>query len=143
MTKLTRRGFIKVSTHALLSLSGLLGLGGLLRFFSFHPNPAAPSEFDLGDVSNFPVGSRTIRADIPAVIFNKEGEILAYSLACTHLGCTVEWDEENAGFVCPCHGSKYDAQGLVIQGPAQRPLRKLRVELLEDKSLKLYTRDGS
>jgi nitrite reductase/ring-hydroxylating ferredoxin subunit len=141
MKQLTRRDFVKLSTHALFGLSGLLGLGGLLRFFSFHPSPAQPTEFDLGSIDDYPVGSRTLRDDIPAIIYNKDGEIRAVSLTCSHLGCMVEGEEKSDGFTCPCHGSRYDAEGNVVEGPAQKPLRKLRVELLEDQSLKLYTRE--
>jgi cytochrome b6-f complex iron-sulfur subunit len=41
---------------------------------------------------------------------------------CTHLGCTVEWQSTQNRFVCPCHGSQYDAQGRVVRGPARRSL---------------------
>jgi cytochrome b6-f complex iron-sulfur subunit len=41
---------------------------------------------------------------------------------CTHLGCTVPWNAEQNRFVCPCHGSQYDAEGRVLQGPAARSL---------------------
>lgn len=41
---------------------------------------------------------------------------------CTHLGCTVQWKAAKNRFVCPCHGSQYDAAGRVVQGPAQRAL---------------------
>jgi len=41
---------------------------------------------------------------------------------CTHLGCTVEWQAEQTQFVCPCHGSRYDAEGRVTHGPAARSL---------------------
>lgn len=139
MNKLSRRDFIKLSTHALFGLSSLLGLGGLIRYFSFLPAPESPTEYDLGDAANYPAGSRTIRRDIPAVIDNRDGVIVAYGLTCTHLGCIVEEDRD--GFACPCHGSLYDADGAVLQGPAQKPLKKLRVEVLENNSLKLYTRD--
>lgn len=139
MNKLSRRDFIKLSTHTLFGLSGLLGLGGLIRYFSFLPAPESPTEYDLGDAANYPAGSRTIRRDIPAVIDNRDGVIVAYGLTCTHLGCIVEEDRD--GFACPCHGSLYDADGAVLQGPAQKPLKKLRVEVLENNSLKLYTRD--
>jgi len=46
--------------------------------------------------------------------------IRAMSAICTHLGCTVgrvEW-----GYQCPCHGSKFDAAGRVLRGPAPKPL---------------------
>jgi cytochrome b6-f complex iron-sulfur subunit len=138
-TRMSRRDFVKLSTHALFGLSGLLGLGGLVRFFSYLPDPGPPTEFDLGDIAGYPIGSRTIRSDIPAVIYNRAGEIVAYSLICTHLGCTIE--EDGNGFACPCHGSRFDANGMVLKSPAQKPLKKLRVELLEDHTLRLHTRE--
>jgi cytochrome b6-f complex iron-sulfur subunit len=137
-TPLSRRDFVKLSTNALFGLGGLLSLGGLVRYFSYLPDPGPPTEFDLGDISNFPVGSRTVRDDIPAVIYNRDGEIAAYSLICTHLGCTIEADGD--GFACPCHGSRFDRNGTVLKSPASKPLKKLRVDLLEDNALRLYTR---
>ena len=137
MNKLSRRDFIKLSTNALFGLGGLLGLGGLVRYFSYYP-PEAPVEFDLGDIANFPVGSHTIRSDIPAIIYNVDGEIIACSLVCTHLGCTVA--ESATGFDCPCHGSRFDENGNVLAGPAQKPLKTLRVEILEGGMLKLHTK---
>jgi Rieske Fe-S protein len=134
MKNLSRRDFLKFSTNVLFGLSGLIGLGGLLRYFSYYP-PEAPVEFDLGDSANFPVGSRTVRSDIPAVIVNRGGEISAYSLVCTHLGCTVA--ESPSGFDCPCHGSRFDENGNVLAGPAQKRLKKLSVKILEDGALKL------
>jgi cytochrome b6-f complex iron-sulfur subunit len=134
----TRRDFLKLITNALFGLSGLLGLGSLARFFSYQPDPGPPTEFDLGDAGIFPSGSRTLRLDIPAVIYNTENEYAAYSLTCTHLGCTVEEDGE--GFACPCHDSRFGGDGMVLAGPAKKPLRKLRVELMEDNTLRLYTK---
>lgn len=134
----TRRDFLKLITNVLFGLSGLLGLGGLARFFSYQPNQGPPTEFDLGEIANFPANSRTLRPDIPAVIYNNGGEYVAYSLTCTHLGCTVEEDGE--GFACPCHGSRFDRDGLVLAGPAKKPLRQLRVEVMEDNTLRLYTK---
>ena len=136
---LSRRDFIKLSTNALFGLGGLLGLGGLIRYFSYLPDPGPPTEFDLGDIAGYPVGSRTIRSDIPVVIYNRAGEFVAYSLICTHLGCTIEQDGDE--FACPCHGSRFGRHGVMLQGPAQKPLKKLRVEVLEDNTLRLHTRD--
>ena len=137
MNKLSRRDFLKLSTNALFGLSGLLGLGGLIRYFNYYP-PEAPVEFDLGNISNYPAGSRTVCSDIPAVIFNRDGKIVAQSLVCTHLGCTVA--ESATGFDCPCHGSRFDQDGNVLAGPAQKPLKNLRVEILEGGKLKLHTK---
>lgn len=137
MENTSRRDFLKLITNALFALGGLLGLGGLIRFLSYKPDPGPPSEFDLGEAMYFLPNSRTIRPDIPAAIYHKSGEYSAINLSCTHLGCTVEEDGE--GYLCPCHGSRYNQAGLVLQGPAKQPLRPLRVEKMEDNTLRLYT----
>lgn len=51
----------------------------------------------------------------------------AIGTTCTHLGCTVAWKADQNRFVCPCHGSQYDNQGRVVQGPARRDLGLLTV----------------
>lgn len=134
----SRRDFLKITTKFLFGLAGLLGLGGLVRFFSYQPDPGPPTEFNLGDANDFPPGSRTILPDIPAVIYNNSEALTAYSLTCTHLGCTIEPDGEE-DFACPCHGSRYTKIGSVLKGPANKPLRKLRLETLGDHTLRLYT----
>jgi Rieske Fe-S protein len=48
------------------------------------------------------------------------------SLQCPHLGCTVHRDEEAKGFVCPCHGSRFDERGRRVAGPAAKDLRRAR-----------------
>jgi len=134
--RLSRRDFIKISTNALLGLGGVLGLAGLFRYFSFQPDPGTPKEWDLGDPAAFPIGSRTERRDIPAVIYNRDGKIVAFSLTCTHLGCTV--DDDDKEFSCPCHGSRFDQDGQVIEGPAQKALNPLRVEISEGNILRIH-----
>jgi Rieske Fe-S protein len=139
-SSLSRRDFIKLSVKFLFGLGGLISLGGLVRFLGYQSNPDLPSEFNLGAASGYPIDSHTVKADIPAVIYNNTGEITAYSLTCTHLGCMVEADGES--FACPCHGSRFSKDGEVLNGPAQKPLRRLRVEVQEDQTVKLYTGKG-
>ena len=52
----------------------------------------------------------------------KDGAFLAISPICTHLGCTITWDEEKQKFICPCHGSTFNMVGEVLSSPATRPL---------------------
>jgi len=51
-----------------------------------------------------------------------DGGFLALDRTCTHLGCTVPWNPEQARFDCPCHASSFDITGAVLAPPAPRPL---------------------
>ena len=136
----TRRDFLKLATRGLLYLSGLLGLGGLLRYLSYEPDPPPPARFEVGLADDYQPGSRTLLAAIPAVLVRKslqEGDgFSALSLVCSHLGCTVEIKPED--YLCPCHGSRYALDGSVLKGPATSPLPPLRVELTKDNHLIVY-----
>lgn len=78
---------------------------------------------DVGMVPEFIPGTVTA---VPQGQFHlaclSDGSFLALSKSCTHLGCSVPWDEEKNKFICPCHGSTFDLQGNVLTAPALRPL---------------------
>lgn len=59
-----------------------------------------------------------------------ETTVAAYSAICTHEGCTVK--PAGKELDCPCHGSVFDLKGAVLNGPAQRPLRAVQVNLSGD-----------
>jgi cytochrome b6-f complex iron-sulfur subunit len=136
-TNISRRDFLKLTRTALLAASGLLGLGGLIRFLSYSSQPAAPTEFDLGPASDYLQGSRTVLPEVPALLIHGESGFTALSLVCTHLGCTVESTPD--GFACPCHGSRFDLQGKAVRGPASKALVTLHVEVAPDENLHLFT----
>lgn len=50
-----------------------------------------------------------------------EGEICT---RCTHLGCRLEWNADEKSWDCPCHGSRYDADGRLLDEPAQHSLQR-------------------
>ena len=50
------------------------------------------------------------------------GELLAVSVTCPHLGCQLEWNPEEKSWDCPCHGSRFDVYGQLLNGPAQADL---------------------
>jgi len=58
--------------------------------------------------------------------------IVAIDPTCTHEGCIVEWDSKERAFVCPCHGSKFQTNGGVIEGRANLPLNIYTVKVEND-----------
>jgi Rieske Fe-S protein len=57
-----------------------------------------------------------------AVYKDAAGAVYERSAVCQHLGCLVNWNSLDKTWDCPCHGSRYDAYGKVIQGPANENL---------------------
>jgi Rieske Fe-S protein len=53
---------------------------------------------------------------------DETGTMHAVSAVCTHLGCLIEFNRAEKTWDCPCHGSRFDCDGHVIHGPAQRGL---------------------
>jgi cytochrome b6-f complex iron-sulfur subunit len=136
--KISRRDFLKVARNGLLTLSGLLGLAGLVRFLSYPSQPPAATEFVLGAPDDYAVGSRTRLPQVPALLIRGATGFRAISLVCPHLGCTV--DPQPEGFICPCHGSRFDLQGGLLRGPATKALTVLRLVTATDGKLHLFTR---
>ncbi|HEV2877673.1 MAG TPA: FAD-dependent oxidoreductase [Nitrososphaeraceae archaeon] len=56
-----------------------------------------------------------------------KGQLYAYSAVCTHLGCTVTWNNSEKSFDCPCHGSRFSSSGTVVNGPANTALENKQV----------------
>jgi Rieske Fe-S protein len=61
-----------------------------------------------------------------AVFRDEKGATITRSAICTHLGCTVDWNEAERTWDCPCHGSRFKPDGSVIAGPAESPLPEVQ-----------------
>jgi Rieske Fe-S protein len=57
-----------------------------------------------------------------AVYKDEQGELHVMSPVCQHLRCIVGWNAEAKTWDCPCHGSRYDATGKVMNGPTKHDL---------------------
>jgi Rieske Fe-S protein len=66
-----------------------------------------------------------------------EKEMIAMSGNCTHAGCRIELYFNGGHFYCPCHGSKFSTDGLVMNGPASEPLKTYACEWVADGTFKL------
>ncbi len=69
-------------------------------------------------------GIVTLAGEKVAASRDENGVVHAVSPACAHLGCLVSWNTAEATWDCPCHGSRYDRDGRVIQGPSVRDLER-------------------
>jgi Rieske Fe-S protein len=63
-----------------------------------------------------------------AVYRDSSGTLHERSAVCTHLGCIVAWNSEEKSWDCPCHGSRFDPYGRVIDGPANVDLTPVEEE---------------
>jgi glycine/D-amino acid oxidase-like deaminating enzyme/nitrite reductase/ring-hydroxylating ferredoxin subunit len=57
-----------------------------------------------------------------AVYRAEDGSVVERSAVCTHVGCIVHWNSFEKCWDCPCHGSQFQPDGTVLNGPAVSPL---------------------
>ncbi len=55
----------------------------------------------------------------------EDGRLHRLSPLCTHMGCLVSWNPAERSWDCPCHGSRFAAEGAVIHGPAIKDMETL------------------
>jgi len=123
----SRRKFLKKVWTGLGIVAGIeLGVVSLGFLFSGHKkglNEASNNLLTIGNVSDFDMNSVSpFRNGKFYLVRLKDGGFIAMSLKCTHLGCSVIWDENEKQFNCPCHASSFDMYGNVIDPPAPRAL---------------------
>lgn len=82
-----------------------------------HPQKTSAEELAPGEGGVVSVGGKKA-----AAFRDETGALHAFSHVCTHLGCHVRWNPAEKSFDCPCHGSRFDSHGKVIQGPAVKDL---------------------
>lgn len=78
-------------------------------------------------VSQLPAGHGGIidyKGHKMGVYKNENGEIFTVSTRCTHLGCQLEWNPDELSWDCPCHGSRFDYRGNLIDNPAMKGLNR-------------------
>ncbi len=86
--------------------------------------------FDAGAAKSFQPESVTVfRGGRFYLVRLADGGFLALSLRCTHLGCSVEWEEDKERFVCPCHASAFEITGNVLNPPAPSALDYFPVKI--------------
>src|SRR5574341_338910 len=123
---LSRAGWAGV--FACLGAAGI----GFIRFMFprvlFEPSP----RFDAGVPDTYAPGmvdERWKQSQRVWIVRQPDGSFYALLAVCTHLGCTPNWFGAEDKFKCPCHGSGFKPDGTNFEGPAPRPLDRVKVAL--------------
>jgi len=124
-----RRRFLWISGLGALGATGAGGAAVVADFI--HPKVLfePPTAFAIGKPDNFPVNSVTADYARKVYVVRTQVGFFALSAVCTHLGCITRWVEDEEIIACPCHGSKFNRDGGLVQGPAPRPLRRIAIRL--------------
>lgn len=130
---LARRAFVGGSVGLVLA-----GCAGSAERWEVEPVSVGESGLVELEIKDYPelitpggmVAMQPATARKPVLVMRlEENQVRVLSLKCTHLGCTVRWDNEAQDLRCPCHGSTFDDRGTPTKGPAKQGLAVFRSEL--------------
>lgn len=116
-----RRRFLFVTGVGAVTLGVAGGLGATGAFVWPAVTYDVPRRYEIGPPEALPLDRVSFVPERRIYVVNARDGMAAVSGVCTHLGCTVR-HVEGEGFVCPCHGSRFNREGRVIDGPAPRAL---------------------
>ncbi len=146
-----RRRFLKKVTLG-LGTAAAAAVGGVLVSAAVGPalRKTASQWVRAGNIADFKSGRiSTVQVRYPAadgfyksekvaiLLISRQninGNLVVYNSRCTHLGCTVRWDEKKRLFMCACHGGAFNPDGSVNAGPPPRPLDRYAFKV-QDESL--------
>ena len=139
---------VEPNRRAVLQGAAVAVVSGVAGFVAYSLRDDQEADPAYGDEARAPSGDETDGTvlaaldDVPDgggvvlseanVVLTRDGEsIHAFSATCTHQGCTVA-SVQNGQIACACHGSAFDAAtGSVVNGPAQRPLGPVSVQVVD------------
>ncbi|MEA2009541.1 MAG: ubiquinol-cytochrome c reductase iron-sulfur subunit [Actinomycetota bacterium] len=131
MSEMDRRSFLSTAWKAGF---GLLAVAGVVTAWDFIKPPlAAGFAAVVSTVTPDAVPTEGVLEvrEARGYLVNVEGDVLAFSEVCTHLGCRVPFVDENNRFECPCHGSKFTREGDYLEGPAPRGMDEYATEVVD------------
>ncbi|HET9671439.1 MAG TPA: universal stress protein, partial [Actinomycetota bacterium] len=119
-----------------LVVVGNKGMAGVRRFLGSVPNKVAhevPADVlivktvDRSADDLAPGHGGLVNVGGRQVAFYRDDAGRTYELSprCTHMGCTVDWNDPAQTWDCPCHGSRFSSDGSVVHGPAKEPLERI------------------
>lgn len=133
MKKLKRRNFVNYLLGG--SLAGMFGssLYPIIRFLI----PPRQTQVELNRVEAAKVGELAPNSfkifkfgNSPGILINtSNGELIAFTAICTHMACTVRYDDGKEAIHCPCHNGWFDLAGKVLSGPPPAPLEQYDIQI--------------
>lgn len=138
---MNRRRFLRRLTWA--SIFTFLGGWAIatVRFFFPRALFEPPTVFKAGFPGEYAVGqvdTRYQQSNRVWIVREADG-FYALLAKCTHLGCTPVWIDSENKFKCPCHGSGFTREGVNYEGPAPRPLERVKIVLADDGQILIDT----
>ena len=147
----SRRDFLSLTAWggvlAFLSTVSVAFLRFMFPRVLFEPSP----RFDAGRADTYQpsaVDERFKQSHRTWIVRYEDGSFFAMLAICTHLGCTPNWIASDRKYKCPCHGSGYYVDGFNYEGPAPRPMDRVKItlspegDLLVDKSIVYVMKPG-
>ncbi len=128
-----RRALLRWGIGGALGCALAVVLRALWRFVTPPLLTPQPTPVAVPAATGLLIGGRLYVAEARAFVLRDEAGFYAFSAICTHLGCLVQASER--GYACACHGSRFDADGAPLDGPAPRPLPVLAVAWNEEGQL--------
>lgn len=128
---MTRQQFLQYVLRS-SAWGALLAAGGwpIVRFITWQELRVRMVDFAVHE-------QRPFQTKEGAILVPKDGSLQALSNRCTHLGCSVEYEQTSNELICPCHKSAYDLQGNRLRGPARSDLPALQTVKLESGALQV------
>ncbi len=129
-----RQFFVKVGMTSIMVAAAGTGIFAY-QFLSpnvlYEPSPIV----NAGKPDRYPPDSVTLDPETAIYVVRGPEGYYALSAICTHLGCLTAFKSELGIIACPCHGSKFNRDGVKVAGPAPKPLPRLRMWLNDDGEL--------
>ncbi len=112
-----------LSRRLILFLGSIFLIYPILRFIT-HRVPRKPVIIKVSE----PLKQDKFLIKDDFCIFSENDQVWAVSRKCTHLGCRLNYKEEEDILECPCHQSRFTISGTVLNGPSNRTLKTYKVE---------------
>ncbi len=130
-----RRDFLNGIAGAAIGIAGAGSAVVTVKYLSPNVLFEPPTTFRAGPPDEYSANSVTYFPEQRVYIVRSAEGFYAVSAVCTHLGCITQWKPDLDWIACPCHGSRFNKDGAVLQGPAPRPLQHFAIRLAPDGTL--------